>query len=554
MTGQGGWPLNVFAHARAGPVLRRDVLPAAAAPRAAELAPGAAGGRRRLAHPPRRDPRAGRADGAAAGRRRAAAPGGGDRCAPRRSTTPSRRCAGPSTASTAAGAARRSSRRRPWSSCSSRRGETTMSLFTLRSMASGGIFDQVGGGFHRYSIDATWTVPHFEKMLYDNALLARAYVHAWQLSGDPVLRRTAEETLDWAQREMAAPRTAGSAAPWTPTPRASRGESTSGRSTSCARSSVPTRPRPSPGSGRRRRGTSARGPRRQRPGVARARARRGHPRPDPRRPPGGPRPAPPARARRQAADELERAHGRGAGRRRGGARPPRLRRRGPRDGASSCSGACATPDGRLLRTYNAGQAKIDAYLEDHAFLLEALLVLYEATFEERWFAEARTLADAILERFADAEHGGFFSTAADDAPLVARRKDLEDAPIPAGGLGAALGPAAAGRAQRRGRARGARGRAAAPPRGARAAAPDGVRAPAAGPGPAPAPGQRGRRRRPGGRARAARRRLPRALRPRSVLAGGPGRARARSRCSRRARRSRAGRPPTCAGASPAGAR
>ena len=80
-----------------------------------------------------------------------------------------------------------------------------MALQTLRSMAGGGIFDQVGGGFSRYSVDARWTVPHFEKMLYDNALLARAYLHAFQASGDALLRRTAEETLDWALREMRAP-------------------------------------------------------------------------------------------------------------------------------------------------------------------------------------------------------------------------------------------------------------------------------------------------------------------------------------------------------------
>ena len=80
-----------------------------------------------------------------------------------------------------------------------------MALQTLRSMAVGGIFDQVGGGFSRYSVDATWTVPHFEKMLYDNALLARAYLHGWQVSGDPILRRTAEETLEWVLREMRAP-------------------------------------------------------------------------------------------------------------------------------------------------------------------------------------------------------------------------------------------------------------------------------------------------------------------------------------------------------------
>ena len=79
-----------------------------------------------------------------------------------------------------------------------------MSLQTLRAMARGGIYDQVGGGFARYAVDATWTVPHFEKMLYDNALLARAYLHGWQVSGEPLLGRVCTETLDWALREMQA--------------------------------------------------------------------------------------------------------------------------------------------------------------------------------------------------------------------------------------------------------------------------------------------------------------------------------------------------------------
>ena len=74
-----------------------------------------------------------------------------------------------------------------------------------RAMARGGIYDQIGGGFSRYSVDATWTVPHFEKMLYDNALLARAYLHGWQVSGDERFRRVCCETLDWALREMRGP-------------------------------------------------------------------------------------------------------------------------------------------------------------------------------------------------------------------------------------------------------------------------------------------------------------------------------------------------------------
>ena len=80
-----------------------------------------------------------------------------------------------------------------------------MALQTLRAMAAGGMHDQLGGGFHRYSVDARWLVPHFEKMLYDNALLARAYLDAWQLTHDPAFRRVAEATLVFVQREMTSP-------------------------------------------------------------------------------------------------------------------------------------------------------------------------------------------------------------------------------------------------------------------------------------------------------------------------------------------------------------
>src|SRR3954468_19775287 len=86
-----------------------------------------------------------------------------------------------------------------------RRSETEMTSHTLRAMASGGMYDQVGGGFARYSVDAYWLVPHFEKMLYDNALLARAYLRGWQVTGDPLFRTVTEETLDWALREMRGP-------------------------------------------------------------------------------------------------------------------------------------------------------------------------------------------------------------------------------------------------------------------------------------------------------------------------------------------------------------
>jgi uncharacterized protein YyaL (SSP411 family) len=97
------------------------------------------------------------------------------------------------------------------------------------------------------------------------------------------------------------------------------------------------------------------------------------------------------------------------------------------------------PSGRLLRTWMAGTATLNAYLEDHAFLVEALVVLYEATFDPRWLHAAREIADAMIERFADERHGGFFETAADHEQLVARRKDLHDTPLPAGNSSAALG-------------------------------------------------------------------------------------------------------------------
>jgi hypothetical protein len=96
-------------------------------------------------------------------------------------------------------------------------------------------------------------------------------------------------------------------------------------------------------------------------------------------------------------------------------------------------------EGRLLRTYSNGVAKIGAYLEDYAFLLEALIVLFETTCEERWLTHGRTLADELIERFSDPENGGFFSTAVDGEQLIARRKELEDSPIPAGGSSAAMG-------------------------------------------------------------------------------------------------------------------
>jgi hypothetical protein len=315
-----------------------------------------------------------------------------------------------------------------------RRGERQMSLYTLRAMASGGMYDQVGGGFARYSVDATWTVPHFEKMLYDNALLARAYVHGWQVSGDPILRRTAEETLDWALREMRAPEggfysaldadsegiegkfyvwslaelrdvlgdDADAAIAWF-------GASAQGNFEG---SNVLESRGPEPDGAVRSR---------VRARLLEARAVRVRPGLDDKRLAAwnglmiG--------ALAEAGAVLDRPEFVAAA----------------RDAAAFVLDGMRTPAGRLLRTFNAGEARLNAYLEDHAFMLEALLDLYEATFEERWFVAAREIADTIVARFADPENGGFFSTSDDHEALVARRKDIDDAPIPSGGSAAAFG-------------------------------------------------------------------------------------------------------------------
>src|SRR5712692_2458299 len=313
-----------------------------------------------------------------------------------------------------------------------RRGETDMSLGTLRRMASGGINDQVGGGFSRYAVDATWTVPHFEKMLYDNALLARAYLHGFLVSGDPALRRTCEETLDFMLRELRGPEGGFASAldadsegvegryyVWTLDElRVELGDLADDAIASFGASErgnfegsnvLEARgPEPAARDEIRRRLVAAR-ERRVRPGLDDKRLTAWN-----------------ALAIAALADA-------GAG----------LNRPDYVEAAAACADFVLRDlrdaRGRLLRTYKDGRARLNAYLEDHAFLLEALLVLYEATFDPRWFGEARAVADTILARFGDPDNGGFFSTSDDHEALLTRRKDLEDTPIPSGASSAAFG-------------------------------------------------------------------------------------------------------------------
>jgi uncharacterized protein len=324
-------------------------------------------------------------------------------------------------------------------------GGRAMALSTLHAMASGGIHDQLGGGFARYSVDASWTVPHFEKMLYDNALLARAYLHGWQRSQDARLREVCVDTLEWALREMRGPEGGFYSA------LDADSEGVEGRFYVWTVAELEEILGEDAGAACAWLGVTEQGnfqdPHDPQPGLN-VLSNRGH-------------------AGEETPDDetRERIRARLLAARQLRTRPALDDKRltswnalmisaladagaalaEPRylDAATACAEFLKRDmrdaDGRLLRTYNHGQAKIRAYLEDHAFLLEALIALFEATCEERWFHEAVALADEMIARFADPEQGGFFSTASDGEPLVARRKDLEDSPIPSGSSSAAVG-------------------------------------------------------------------------------------------------------------------
>jgi uncharacterized protein len=318
------------------------------------------------------------------------------------------------------------------------RGVTDVVEVTLDAMASGGMYDHVGGGFARYSVDDVWLVPHFEKMLYDNALLARAYLHGWQVLGHDRYRRVCEKTLAWALHEMRGPEGGFQSAldadsegeegrfyVWTPDEiREALGDA------ELADEVIAYYGVTDAGNFEGR-------------NILHLPADRGAERPE-------------------RIEEARRA-----------LYTYRSRRVWPgRDDKRLCSwnalmiGALAEAGaalpcvdylnaavecaefvqrdlrderGRLLRSYKDGRAHLSAYLEDYAYLVEALLTLYEATFDVHWFDAARETADLMIELFADPDRGGFFTTAHDHEELVARRKDVDDHPIPSGNSAAAYG-------------------------------------------------------------------------------------------------------------------
>ncbi len=316
------------------------------------------------------------------------------------------------------------------------RGETEVVEETLDAMLAGGIYDQLGGGFARYSVDAVWLVPHFEKMLYDNALLARAYLHGWQVLGHQRYRRVCEQTLDWMLGEMRGPEGGfysaldadsegeeGRFYVWTPAEIRELlgdeakavielyGVSERGNFEGANILHLASGPEASAPAGL----DAARRT------LYEARAKRVWPGLDDKRLTAWNALAISALAEAGAV----------------------LGREDYLDAARTCAefvlGSLRDGEGRLLRTYKDGDARLNAYLEDHAFLLEALLTLYESSFEVRWFEQARELAETTVARFGDPERGGFYSTSADHEELIARRKEIGDHPIPSGNSSAALG-------------------------------------------------------------------------------------------------------------------
>jgi uncharacterized protein YyaL (SSP411 family) len=315
-----------------------------------------------------------------------------------------------------------------------------MAKLTLDKMARGGMYDQLGGGFHRYSTDERWLVPHFEKMLYDNALLVPAYLEAFQITGDPFYRQIVIETLEYVLREMTAPPGAfystqdadsegveGKFYVWSEAEIVSvLGEelaeifnyfydvSAAGnweghnvlncpKSRSQAAKLLKTTPE-----------ELSANLQTARQKLYEVRSKRIWPGRDEKILTGWN--ALMIAALAQAGAVLEESQFVQAAVR----------------AADFILKNLQTTNGQLLRTCGIGQpAKINAYLEDYAYLADALITLYEATFEPRWLLEAIRLAEITIGQFYDNMAAGFYFTSADHKDVLFRTKDVHDSSIPA---------------------------------------------------------------------------------------------------------------------------
>jgi hypothetical protein len=315
-----------------------------------------------------------------------------------------------------------------------------MVTLTLDKMAAGGIYDQLGGGFHRYSVDARWLVPHFEKMLYDNALLASCYVEAFLATSNSDYARVARETLDYVLREMQHPDggfystqdadsegVEGKFFVWTPDEiRELLGDEAAksfcrvydvSESGNFEGENILNLPKPISVCARlldRDEDELCAELAASRTKLFDIRERRIHP----------------------GLDDKVLVAWNGlmidAMAQAAGVLNERRYLRAANAAADFILNKMRRDDGRLLHTWRLGQAKLDAYLDDYASMVNALVSLYEADFNEHRIDQAVELADILLAFFHDTESGGFFFTASDHEKLIARQKDLTDNAVPSG--------------------------------------------------------------------------------------------------------------------------
>jgi uncharacterized protein len=288
-----------------------------------------------------------------------------------------------------------------------RRGEHDMVERTLDAMAAGGMYDLVGGGFHRYSVDERWLVPHFEKMLYDNALLVPAYLHGWLVLGKERYREVVEETVEYMLRDLALPEGGFASAQDADT------DGVEGLTyTWTEEDGVPAGLLQPFEHGRLILRGTLEPPLWAR--LAAERTKRAQPGRDDKAIASWNGLALAALA--EAGRRLDRLHWLEAARRLG----------------DFVLGPLSTPEGRLRRTWRDGRAKGTGYLDDYANVAHGLYELHVATGELRWLEEAHRLARLAIELFADGQRGGFFMSPVDGEQLVTRRKDFDDNPIPSG--------------------------------------------------------------------------------------------------------------------------
>ena len=316
----------------------------------------------------------------------------------------------------------------------------SMLELTLEKMARGGIYDQIAGGFHRYSTDTYWLVPHFEKMLYDNALLARLYLHAWLATGRALYRRITEETLDYVLREMTGEHGGffsatdadsegeeGKFFVWSP----SEIEAVLGSEDAALFNGFFGVSQRGNFEGKNILNISVRAAdfadregidlerlleiiRRGKEALRVAREDREHP----------------------LLDDKALASWNGLMLRAFAEAGAALERQDYLDAATKNAAFLLEemrPEGRLLRSYREGQAKLPGFLEDYSFVADGLLSLYEATFERRWLDAAVELADEMISQFWDEPAGCFYDTGRDHEDLVVRPRDVFDNAQPCGG-------------------------------------------------------------------------------------------------------------------------